>query len=89
VVQTHVRVSFSVCRVLFAGDSVSGANDAGGRESGSHGVYEWLGVVKRGRGAEIGGRVFWRFASDAARFNGQHSSERIECDGARRFAREV
>src|SRR5271167_45300 len=54
VIRTHVTVSVSVCCVLFAGDRLSGASYAGGRDCVRDVVYEWRRVVERQRGAEIG-----------------------------------
>ena len=81
--------SVSVCAVLFVGDPVSGANDAGGRDGVGHVVHERCGMVERERGAEIGSRVLGRHVADAARFDGQYSIERIECHGAGGLAGEI
>ena len=81
-IRTQVTVSVSVCCVLFTGDRVSGADDAGGRDGVGHVVHERRGLVERERGAEVGSRVLGRHVADATRFDGQHSIERIERHGA-------
>src|SRR5271163_1937208 len=70
VIRTHVTVSVSVCCVLFAGDRLSGASYAGGRDCVRDVVYEWRRVVERQRGAEIGCCFLRRHVADAARFDG-------------------
>ena len=75
--------------MLFAGDPVSSASDAGGRDGGSYVVHERCGMVERGRGTEIVGRFRWRPVADTSRFVGKYSVKRIERDGACGFAGKV
>lgn len=46
-IRAHVTVGVSVCDVLFAGDSISGANDAGGRDGDNHVVHQRRGLAAR------------------------------------------